>query len=408
MTTVKSGNGVKVAKVVTEVLNIINNPNMKRVEKLEILKLSDFTGRPGIKIAEELFNDYYFKFRWFTDRKSTGKAPRGMEAKKADYYTPFELLRKQRNWINSFEKHLKNIAPDVYVSIYDLQTKYNAKGMKLKPFACEIRKNVIEQQAIKTIEYNQKKDFVQLSGLSANFYGKEKGILEVQENKASNSYNGVDKYCVVNGHYITVTQSESTDWNAYSKGWHNSHGPKRTIDSREVNFYNDGKIKYSIEVKTFAGNYLIDAIIEGQKILEQKIKGLAKVQLNKHFSVILIRKVLNVEIFERKLGDAQIDFCALYKNETFHAATISATIAGLQKKLKANIYFDREKINKELGFELGFCETGIKEFCTDNNLNFDSTYSRKYLRNIVIANRSENCKKYASELKKIGIALNCK
>jgi len=394
MQTLKSGNGVKVAKAVQEVIDVINNPNLKRVEKLEILRFSDFTGRPGRKEAEELHNDYFFKFKWFTNGKITGKSPRGVH------------FKMQRKWITAFQNYLHKVAPDVITNIYEYERKYNVKGEGIKPFATEIRKEIISAQAIKTIEKNKRADFVKLSGLPSHFFGNEKSILEVQNNKASNAYCGKYYYCIINGYYITVTQSESEDWEAYSKGWHKSHGPKRTINSREVNFYKDGKFNFQIDLKSFAGNYLIDAIIDVLKL--EKVKANSKIQLNKYFSISLVRKVLNVEIYERKLADAHIDFCAFYNNETFHASTMAGTVSGLQKKLKANIYFDREKINKEVGYQLGFCETGMKEFCTDNDLDFDGTYSRKDLRNIVIANRADNCKKYASELKKIGIALNCK
>lgn len=397
METIESGNGVKVANVVKEVINIINNPDLKRAEKLETLSFIDFTGRPGRKKAEEIYNAYCCKFTQFTNGKSTGKRPRGLK------------IKTKKDWVNSFNSYLYQISPDCIVNLFSYCEKYDVKNrMDLKKYANNIRQDVIEKQNIAAIEKAKKTYFVKLSGLPSHFFGNEKRILEVQENKASNSYKGKTIYCIVNGHYITVSQEESEDWNAYSKGWHNTHGPKRTIENRRVNFFKGGKFLFSKNVNSFAGNYLVDAIVSGLNIPVQKIKGLAKVQLNKYFSVSLVRKVFNVEIFERKLADAHIDFCAFYNNETFHASTVPGTIAGLQRKLKANVYFDREKINKNIGYKLGFCETGMKSFCEDNNINFEGEYSRKDLRNITITNRNLNCEKYSSELRKIGIIINCK
>lgn len=404
MNTKTSGNGVKVAKLVQEVNAIISDAKLSYLQKCKMLSEIETDKRPGKQIADKLIYSFTKKKREYKklnerikDNRSTKSwAQRFLQRTRDEGYTT------TRQFYISDVSDLKSLS---YPHLFDIE-RYSAQlKERQKEIIFGLRKVVKEEK-----ERGQKFiDFEKETGLNRAFFGKEKNLFEVQENKASNAYRSSKMYAKFGDYYITVTQEENEDWEAYSKAWHNAHGPKRTIESRDVNFYKNGGIESSVSVNSFAGNYLINAIISKFNLLKIKVtKELKKIQLIDQADVVLIRDILSTKIYKRTLAGIDLDFCAVHGGETFHAATISKAIAGLQKKVKAEKYFEREMISKEDGFKLGFCETGMKSFCEDNKLDYEGEYSRKDLRNIAVSNRNVNCQKYSYELKKLGIVLNCK
>lgn len=252
------------------------------------------------------------------------------------------------------------------------------------------------------------KDFKAVTGLTAIFYeGKERSLLEVQANKAG--YHSARMYAEVKGWYITVGQDEEEDWHAYSKGWHRSHGPKRTITRRYVIFTRPNSVK-EVTVTSFAGNYLLKAIAEFFKIKEVKnaSKSLRKVQLTPTFRIKKVRQIAGVKIYMRTLAGAHVDYCAVLRGETYHAETVGKAVSGLKKKLRVKENPDLREVDYKAARKLGFCPAGIREFCELNGLREDATYTIAEIRAAAVENRASNCRWYASELKKLGISLNCK
>lgn len=405
MTSQTSGNGVKVAKLIKEIESIINDNTISYPAKCKILSEIKTEGRPGKSEADELIRKFSVKLRYYTRLNQRIKDFRE--------YNTFE--KRARFRLEKENKSNKIVSEIVKMVVTDDEYKkfknhyYNFKFFEIKHRMKDIIFYMREQAKLINEREEKIKYFVSETGLSKQFYNTEKNILEVQNNKASNAYNAKKMYAKFGKYYITVTQEESEDWGAYSKGWHKAHGPRRTIESRDINFYKNGKLESSVSVNSFAGNYLINAIISKFNLQKIKVsKELKKVQLIDEAEVVLIRQILSTKIYERRLAGVHLDYCVVHKNETFHAQTVEKTIAGLQNKIKAEKYFEREMISKEDGFKLGFCESGMKSFCEDNNVDFEGQYSRKDLRNIVIKSRALNCEKYNSELKKIGILLNCK
>lgn len=405
MKTTTGGNGVKVAKLVQEVNAIISDVKLSYLQKCKLLSEIETDKRPGKQVADDLIFFFTKKKREYKKLKDRIKDVRTYEKWEA----------RVRSRINRENKTTLSI--DEIVKLFTTQEEYKSFINGWDNFNFSVIKDKIKgiiffcREKAKEINEreNRIKDFEKETGLNRSLFGKERSIFEVQENKASNAYRSSKMYARFGEYYITVTQDVSEDWEAYSKSWHSAHGPKRTVESRDVNFYKDGKFESSASVNSFAGNYLINAIVSKFNLQKIKVqKELKKVQLIDQAEVILVRNILSTKIYKRILAGADLDFCAVHGGETFHAATISKAIAGLQKKLKAEKYFEREMISKEDGFKLGFCETGMKSFCEDNNLNYEGEYSRKDLRNIAVSNRNINCQKYAYELRKLGIVLNCK
>lgn len=210
-----------------------------------------------------------------------------------------------------------------------------------------------------------------------------------------------------------ISWSENHDWEYYAK----SYGrPKSTYSDRAVIFQTIGKLGkveeiFRFELASFAGNFMEKAIVAFFKVEKVKCaKELKHVQLADYFSLNETNRINGYRLFERKIGDVVWDYAILdtKTGTTYHANSQDQLVAGLRAKIQAKLDVEFETITKETGYGLGFCETGMRQFCEDNNVDFEGAYSRKELRNIAIQKREVNCKKYKSELKQIGIHLNCK
>ncbi|HMN89097.1 MAG TPA: hypothetical protein PKD70_06340 [Saprospiraceae bacterium] len=245
---------------------------------------------------------------------------------------------------------------------------------------------------------------------------KKANLLAVQANKAYNGYGADSIYAEVAGWRLTVEQDEKADWNYYSKGWHKIWGPKRTIENWRVVFQK-GTEKKVYRVESFSGNYLLRAIKAvlnppkpDNKPAKQRLgKYFNRVQLNELFEVRFIRAFEGIEFYSLSILGSTVLHCAFMARtgEHYHAETLQGAVAGLKRKRKEHIAHESQIIDKDTAEELGFCHFGILQFCDDNDISINSRFTRAELRKIVLKNKKLNCDKYAAELRKIGINLNC-
>lgn len=428
MKTEKSGNGVKVAKIVREVNEVINS-NAKRADKLKLLaEIKDHSaGRPGNADALKIISKYEQKFKWFTSRSIMGQYPRGDNRiiKSPLIYGSKYKYNVRDSWAKSFESYLSKECPLVTVFLIDvfkLTDLYHKNSInpyntinynQLRPFSNKIREHYITLNKAQEKKKEIQNQFEQKTGLHFIYANNKSDIISVQRNKSTNAYRAEHLYCVVNGWYITVHHTQTEDWDYYAKSYNR---PKITVERRWVNFFKNGK-NIEHEVSSFAGNYLFNAIIEVLKLkpatLSKKVKtdlgkNLKKVQLNKYFKVINSGSKLGFHFYKRTFANDFYDYVVIDKhNNTYHAATKLACVQGLKVKLNTIAAFDNEIITQQTARQLGFCEFGINSFCQDNNIHVDEAYTRIELRNIVVNNRKINCQKYAHELKQLGITLSC-
>jgi len=136
-------------------------------------------------------------------------------------------------------------------------------------------------------------------------------------------------------------------------------------------------------------------------------KELAPIQLDNFFTVNELKAINGFRLFQRLIGPMAWDYAILdtKTRNTYHAYNYDDLIPGLRKKINSHLSLESELINKQTGFKLGYCETGMRNFCSDNDLDFNASYTRQELRNKVIQNREINLRKYRKELAKVGIKL---
>ena len=208
---------------------------------------------------------------------------------------------------------------------------------------------------------------------------------------------------------ISSMEDVSYDNNYYSKTWHRAHGGKKSVDARIVQIRKwtpEGIINKDSHISTWAGNWLINGLVNAGIVTPVKLpKSLKSVQLNTAFNVRLIRTVLGVSVYERTFADCHYDYCAVAGNVTFHGSSIRDCLKGLHKKTTEIKIAKETPINWDLCKSLGFCDTGIEEFCSDFGLDLKGNYSPEKINDIVKTDLSK-ASKYEQELKKVAQVLN--
>lgn len=256
------------------------------------------------------------------------------------------------------------------------------------------------------------------TGLSyTSFFGNQVNVLQCQYNGSVDAYRAKSMYCKAGGCIFVVRHDETEDWDKYSKGWHNQHGPYREITARYIQVFRGGAEVAKIQLEGFRGQYLVNAISQFLSMAPIKVaRSLKAVQLNPLFGVAALHTIGNCTLYRRTFGGETVDYCAVANGTTFHANTTSAALQGLRTKLEKMAAAETARLEAE-GKVLtadychktyGFCETGIQEFCCLNGLDFSGTYTVREIRAAVLPNRAENCQRFAQELRTIGITLNCK
>jgi len=182
---------------------------------------------------------------------------------------------------------------------------------------------------------------------------------------------GYSAVCSANAETVTIGgwtaiawQEEEKDWNFYSKAWHRSHGPKTTITGRFVRFTSaSGKKVKTVSLDSWRGNWQMKALLEAGLVKPQK--GQMPIRLNEALEVKKIGKKMGVTFYARTLKGELLDYCAVSAmGMTYHAESPIACIKGL--KLKQAI-IERAKvavIDWKFLRGLGFCQDGIREFCS--------------------------------------------
>lgn len=219
------------------------------------------------------------------------------------------------------------------------------------------------------------------------------------------------------GQYL-IRAVEEGQWvhDRYSRSWHRMYGGIWEVLDRRVELLRVGRlleleVVAPISINAFRGHWLIRAIIELLGLEPVPVpRGLRAIQGNPHFEVDYVRSLGPVRIYVRRLAGEPVDYCAVVDGETFHAASPREAVKGLHHKVKlraekaaVQAAREREVLTAEDGFALGFCEAGMRDFCSLNGLDFDGAYTRAELRQVIDRRRDENLIYWRQELSRIGL-----
>lgn len=430
------------ANVVTEIENIIESTSFSLREKLNALELVDTARRPGKEKADGFRLAFLLRIRDRRNTLLTNHSPSrtgfvrlpngavkhetanrhgrrndwainrdgdGLKRKNPQYYESASANWAVENHSKTrFQKHIESLSPR-YSSV--------VKHLGSVPDCVPASKRAEYRLAFLAKEVEMRA-FEAEVGLPYGFaFGKQADILTCQSNGSVDVYRAKVSYCKASGHYFIVRHDETEDWEKYSKSWHNQHGAYREVTKRYIQVLKGGQEVAQIEIESFRGGYLVNAIAQYLGIEKVKIqRSLKPVQMGDFFEVEKIRSLGGVSLYRRVFGGELVDFCATGKGENFHADTLSGAIAGLRGKIEKAAAAEAQRVEKENTVltaqhcieTYGFCAAGIQEFCDLNELDFNVSYTVRQIREKALERKRENCAKFSSDLKKIGVILNCK
>lgn len=403
-------------KVQQEVTQIIAG-QMTIPSKIKALNELKYEGRPGAQEARDERDAFIGRIKSKTKkirmnladkrsgfwRENGGGICYGKKAidcfysvKRGSYNSIKKQLAEEK-----FNKHLESIGKEITGDVKrEIGYLYETKVEQYQ----EYRLNFVNELA-------KQKAFKEQTGLNYSFKNGKTDVLTAQTKGSVDAYQAKKLFFQAGGYTFVVRHDETVVWEDK-----NDHWPKKTIDSRYVTAYKDGK-QVSITVERFAGNYLINAIAEFLGLKEIKFpRALKPIQGNSFFDLEIVRKIGKIKIYRRTFGGETVDYCATAGTENYHANTEAAALAGLRKKIEAakRAYEAKQRADskawtaQELNKEFEFCWTEMRNFCNVNGLDIDGCYTVQEIRNAALRNKAESCQRWAGDLRKIGINLNCK
>lgn len=257
-------------------------------------------------------------------------------------------------------------------------------------------------------EHIQRRQYIaaELERLSCNIYSLQSFPGTPQ------SWDSPDYLLSIGGRIIRFHRSDSASWSGkYKAGrWPDSKSITRyayllRADASHLTPHTllttDGRIEEKQITYEARGNWLTKVVVELLGIPAEPHRGKMHIQLDPHYRIALSRKIANVEIWARTLTGDIYDYCAVRGKDTYHAASPIEAVRGLAAKI-AQPGSRKESLDMQYALSLGFCRSGIEQFCDDYNLDPASSYTRLELQSIV-ARGNGLAEKYESELIKIGI-----
>jgi len=219
----------------------------------------------------------------------------------------------------------------------------------------------------------------------------------------------IEKSVVILGVWtVESVQTMTEDWAFYSKAWHRSHGPKKTVTGRVLTFsrkHGRGRINKSIEIKSYSGDFLANSI-NSLGLNKKPSKIALKIRLNKAYDAKLIKKTRGYKIYERTLLSQVVDYAVESPSGVvFHADKICDLIPGVHKKMRSKARKLAGVVDYKKCKKLGFCDAGIHEFCAVFGLDLAGNYTLAELEKI-IRNDIEKAAPFLSELKILAAAFN--
>lgn len=193
------------------------------------------------------------------------------------------------------------------------------------------------------------------------------------------------------------------DYNYYSKAWHRSYGPKKTVTGRYVRFTSKGGKTKIVELASWAGNWQLKALAEAGIVKPRK--GQMKIRLNAVFDIKVVKKERGYKLYQRTLKGQHVDYCIVSPmGATFHAESWKECLKGLTAKRKARIREKTATVSLSLCKKLGFCDTGIQEFCSVFGFNLKKTYTPAEVHQAVMGN-PHAARPFMAELKSLADAV---
>lgn len=208
---------------------------------------------------------------------------------------------------------------------------------------------------------------------------------------------------------ITTSQDIDANRNYYSKAWHRKYGAKFTVSNRQITFtrpHGRGTLTKTMKLKSWSGDYVARAVIEFG-LEPKRPKFPLSIRLNKAYDATFLREKHGFKFYARTLLGEVVDYVIVSPlGTTYHDDIENNLTKGLRKKIKNRARKLRgELIDWTVCKKLGFCDSGLKEFCNLYGLNTRSIYTPEEIER-VIRKRPKLATPFLSELKTLARAVN--
>jgi hypothetical protein len=182
------------------------------------------------------------------------------------------------------------------------------------------------------------------------------------------------KTAQIGGWTATAWQTEERDYKFYSKAWHRNHGPKITVTGRYVKFTSAKGREKTAQLDSWRGNWQAKALILAGLVKPKK--GQMHIRLNEAFDIKIIKKSRGYNLYQRTLKGEAVDFCLVSPlGLTYHGASMRECLAGLKQKRESQSRRESATIDWKFLRSLGFCEAGIREFCSVFGFDIKKSYA---------------------------------
>lgn len=191
---------------------------------------------------------------------------------------------------------------------------------------------------------------------------------------------------------VTATESVSLDWEYYSKSWHRTHGPRRAVESRTVEFRSAAGARRVVHPDAWRGDWLARACLDAGLVkAKRKTRAPLSVRLNCAYDAELVREVRGHKIYQRTLMGTPVDFVIVSPmGLTYHDEDRKQLIPGLRAKLRCSLKRAKlpgtTRITWALCKKLGFCDAGIRAFADAFGLDTNAEYSPEQIEARVRSN----------------------
>ncbi|HEC26705.1 MAG TPA: hypothetical protein ENI67_04765 [Gammaproteobacteria bacterium] len=204
---------------------------------------------------------------------------------------------------------------------------------------------------------------------------------------------------------VEKTEDTHKDWDYYSKGWHRTHGPKKTICNRRLIFtrpWGRGQRHLMWRTDSWRGDYMATAILE-LGLSPKHSKAPMKVRLHKAYDASIVERGVGYTIYERTVLGGRHDYCIVDADgTTYHSWKRGALRERLALKKEQHQVKMSYCITFKALLEGGFCEAGIRSAAQALGLDIDRAYSLVNIAKAVRANK-EAAKPFLNELHQIGV-----
>ncbi len=148
--------------------------------------------------------------------------------------------------------------------------------------------------------------------------------------------------------------------------------------------------KITVVAKSWRGNWLLNALVDAG--IGGKSTAPMNVRLHKAYDAELVKEYTLdgklAKVWKRSLAGADWDFCLVCAGMTYHGL-LDELESGWREKQQERKNRAGQPVTFEAARDLGFCETGIRQFCATVGIDPAGTYTASEIKELITGHRNQ-------------------